>query len=123
MKGNAFVKSKRSVALEDVLAEARRQHVSESHLFLRSYYLLTCWPPGPDDLLKRTSYKLRGRVLGLKLASHVLAAFCSSSNCPLGLSTRTENNRDWVETGCVIIEIHSTFVRIARHMLIVESGV
>lgn len=42
-------------------------------------HLLTFWPPGPDDLLKETSPKLRGIVLILNPFSQVLASRWSSS--------------------------------------------
>lgn len=42
-------------------------------------HLLTFWPPGPDDLLKETSPKLRGIVLILNSSSQCLASRWSSS--------------------------------------------
>jgi hypothetical protein len=41
-------------------------------------YLLTFWPPGPDDLLKLNSPMLLGIVSACNCASHLRAA-CSSS--------------------------------------------
>lgn len=40
----------------------------------RWMYLLTFWPPGPEDLLKETSPSLRGIVLAVNEASHFLAS-------------------------------------------------
>jgi hypothetical protein len=42
-------------------------------------YLFTFWPPGPEDLEKVISHRLRGIVSGFRLASHLRAAERSSS--------------------------------------------
>jgi hypothetical protein len=42
-------------------------------------YLFTFWPPGPEDLEKVISHRLRGIVSGFRLASHLRAVERSSS--------------------------------------------
>lgn len=42
-------------------------------------YLLTCWPPFPEDRSKRVVARFFGRLSGLNLNAHSLAAEKSSS--------------------------------------------
>lgn len=64
---------KRTVAFELTLLNISLTHDAQSQGD-RCMYLLTFWPPGPEDLLKETSPSLRGIVLAVNEASHFLAS-------------------------------------------------
>ena len=81
-------------------------------------YLLTFWPPGPDDRLKFTSQIFSGIVLTSKFASHVLASLFSASD---GLSIDVDNADRYVgENSIDSAELVETLVvreRTLRNML------